>query len=65
MHIIEKPDVLTYYIAHNNAAVIRYGSVGTENVLITGLEVLEDYIDYDQYKARLLELGIMLIEEPT
>lgn len=54
---IHKPGQLTYYIVLNGGNVISYGELQPENCLDTPYNV-ETFTNRNNYKSRLLELGI-------
>ena len=57
-------EVKTYWIAHNSNDVIHFGEVEVDQVVTSGQPDLEDFIDREAWKVRLLELGVDPDQEP-
>jgi hypothetical protein len=61
---ITKPDNLTYFIARDdeNFEVKAYGSVDTNQEMVTPHPIVDTYLDKAEWEAKLAEAGITIEE---
>ena len=61
---ITKPDNLTYFIARDdeNFEVKAYGSVDTNQEMVTPHPIVDTYLDKAEWEAKLAEAGISIEE---
>ena len=62
---ITKPDNLTYFIARDdeNFEVKAYGSVDTNQEMVTPHPIVDTYLDKAEWEAKLAEAGISIEQE--
>ena len=61
---ITKPESLTYFICRDNEqfAVQAYGSVDTNQEMVTPHPIVDTYLDKAEWEAKLAEAGITIEE---
>ena len=61
---ITKPENLTYFIARDdeNFEVKAYGSVDTNQEMVTPHPIVDTYLDKAEWEAKLAEAGISIEE---